>query len=422
MFRPFLDTHGVLRVLGREQLSSLRYHTKHPAIIDGKHPLTKLIVQSEHLRLLHAGPTLLAASLSQRFHIVGGRRVIRAVTRRCVICRKTSLKPQPPQMGQLPVERITPDAVFNKVGLDYAGPVLVKYGYVRKPTVVKTYVCVFVSLSVKAVHLELVSDLTTEAFIAALRRFIGRRGKPSLLWSDHGSNFVGAARDLTELAAFLSQQQARGEISNFCSSQNIQWDFIPQHAPHFGGLWEATVKSFKTHLRRVVGSVKLTFEEMTTVLVQIEACLNSRPLHALPSDEDGEIEVLTPGHFLIGRPLEALPDPNVSYRSLTLLRRWHLCQSLVRHFWQRWSTEYLSGLRKFTKWHRRASNLHKGDIVILREDGVPATRWPLARVIETHKGKDGVVRVVRVKTATGIYTRPVIKVVPLLTESQTVEL
>jgi len=138
----------------------------------------------------------LGASLSHKFHILGSRQAIRTITRSCVTCRRHSAKPHPPSFGQLPIERITPDSVFSRVGLDYAGPLQIKLGYVRKPTVLKAYVCIFVSLTIKAVHLELVSDLTTEAFIATLRRFIARRGKPSLLWSDHGSNFVGAVSEL----------------------------------------------------------------------------------------------------------------------------------------------------------------------------------------------------------------------------------
>ena len=101
------------------------------------------------------------------------------------------------------------------------------------------------------------------------------------------------------------------------------WKFIPECAPHFGGIWEAAVKSMKTHLKRIVGSVKLTYEDLNTMLTQVEACLNSRPLVPLAPDDEG-IEALTPGHFLIGRPLEALPDPSLSYRALSLLRRWHL--------------------------------------------------------------------------------------------------
>ena len=287
---------------GRQQNSRLTYDSQHPLILHGKHPVSKLIIRTEHVHLLHAGPLLVAASLGRRFHILGGRKLIRSVVRSCVTCCRKSLRPQHPMMGQL----VTPDSVFDRVGVNYAGPLYIKHGYVRKPTIVKAYVSVFVSLSVKAVHLELVSDLTSEAFLACLRRFISRRGKPRLIWSDHGSNFVGASRQLRELYEFLQLQMSEGKIADLCGMQGIVWDFIPERAPHFGGLWEAAVKSLKKHLSRVVGNVKLTFEELTTVLVQIEACLNSHPLTALPGDSDDGVECLTPGHFLIGCPLEAL--------------------------------------------------------------------------------------------------------------------
>ena len=173
---------------------------------------------------------------------------------------------------------------------------------------VKSYVCVFVSMSVKAVHLELVSDLSTESFIACLRRFVAQRRKPSSFFSDHGTNFVGAYLVLNELYVFLRSKKTNEAICDFCSIQGIKWHFIPERAPHFGGLWEAAVKSFKTHLKRVVGNSKLDFEEMSTVLAQIEACLNSRPLGTIPHNDDGVdgVEMLTPGHFLIGRPLQAI--------------------------------------------------------------------------------------------------------------------
>ena len=409
---PILDSSGILLVGGRDCIK-VSYSSQHPVILSGKHPVTKLIIRFEHLRLLHAGPTLLACSLNHRFYILGGCKAIRSITRSCVICRRTSAKPQYQMLGQLPIERLTPDLVFDKVGVDYAGPFYVKYGHARKPTVVKTYASVFVSLSVKAVHLELVSELTTEAFLACLRRFISRRGKPTLIWSDHGTNFVGAAREIKELIAFLKTQRSQDAISEFCSTQNIQWKFIPEHAPHFGGLWEAAVKSMKTHLRHVIGNVKLTVEEFTTVLTQVESCLNSRPLISLPLDDDG-IGALTPGHFLIGRPLEALPDPSFSYRSLALLHRWHLCQALVRHFWQRWSSEYITSLKRYTKWHHPSRNICVGDIVILQEDNLIPSKWPLARVIKVHAGKDDLVRVVTVKTNSGTYKRPISKIALLL--------
>ena len=410
---PFLDSNGLLRVGGRGRNAQMSYSLIHPVILPGKHPITSLLISSEHRRLMHAGPTLLTASLSRRYYITGCRKIVHSITRGCITCRRSTARPEHQLLGQIPAERITPDSVFNRVGLDYAGPFLPKYGSIRKPSTVKAYVCIFVSLTVKAVHLELVSDLTTEAFIGALRRFISRRGKPSLLWSDHGTNFVGAARELKEFTAFFQNQQTQGIVSEFCSTQHITWKFIPERTPHFGGLWEAAVKSMKTHLRRVIGETKLTFEEFTTVLTQVEACLNSRPLGPLPCEGD-TIEPLTPGHFLIGRPLEALPDPSMSYRSISLLKRWQLCQHLVRHFWKRWTTEYIDIIRRFTKWHHPSRNLQAGDVVILHEDNLIPTKWPLGRIIKTYVGKDEIVRVVDVKTAHGVYKRPVTKIALLL--------
>ena len=247
-----------------------------------------------------------------------------------------------------------------------------------------------------------------------LRRFIARRGRPSTIWSDHGTNFVGAARGIKELIQFLEERKAQGAISEFCSAQNIEWKFIPERAPHFGGLWEAAVKSMKFHLKRVVSSTKFTFEEFTTILTQVEACLNSRPLTPLSCDSDS-VEALTPGHFLIGKPIESLPDTSLSYHALPLLRRWHLCQSIVRHFWQRWSLEYVASLRRLTKWQHPTRNFQVGDVVVLQEDNLVPTKWPLARVVKVHAGNDELVRVVTVKTSNGTYKRPTTKIALLYT-------
>ena len=178
---PYTHSSTRIRMGGRQEHSKLSFSKHHPIILHGKHPLTKLLIWSEHRRLLHGGPTLVITSLSRRFHIINSRKTIRSVVRQCVTCRRQAVKPQPQLLGQLPSKRITPESVLERVGMDYAGPFLVKYGVVRKPTIAKAYLCVFISMTVKAVHLELVSDLTSEAFIAALRRFIARRGYPSLL-------------------------------------------------------------------------------------------------------------------------------------------------------------------------------------------------------------------------------------------------
>lgn len=407
---PFLDDQGLLRVGGRIRLSDLPYKRRHPIVLPGEHRFTKLVIRSEHERLLHAGLTATSASLSRKFHILNCRRAVRTIVRSCVKCRKVTARPNTQLLGQLPADRLQPGQSFDCVGVDYAGPMLIKSGPVRRPVLKKAYVAVFVCFTTKAVHLELVSDLTTAAFIATLRRFIGRRGLPSKIWSDHGSNFIGAERELKELL----RGERSSELADFCASQGIRWTFTPEHAPHFGGLWEAAVKAFKVHIRKVIGEVRLNFEELTTILVQVEACLNSRPLVPLP-DASEALEVLTPGHFLIGKPPMALPDQGVgTTKDYTFLKRWQLCQSLVRHLWTRWSKEYVDTLWKMSKWQTPSRNLRVGDIVCLRDEPTAPTRWPLARVVEIHPGKDGKVRVATVETVKGRYTRPVVKMVPLV--------
>ena len=173
------------------------------------------------------------------------------------------------------------------------------------------------------------------------------------------------------------------------------------------------MKSTKRHLSRVVGNVKLTFEELCTVLSQIEACLNSHPLTSLPSEDDN-IQVLTAGHFLIGKPLEALPDSPSSDQPVSTLRHWELCQSMVSHFWRRWASEYSTALQKLQKWHLPSRNITVGDVVVLQDNGMVPARWPLARITKMYPGRDNVVRVVTVKTGSGTYTRPVHKVILLL--------
>lgn len=179
-------------------------------------------------------------------------------------------------MGSLPSDRVRPSRAFTIIGVDFAGPIitLVNKGRGRKTN--KSYIALFICFSIKAIHLEATSELTTATFIAALRRFISRRGRPRILYSDNGANFIGANRELKEVHQFVRAEVEAG-IGDVFVNENVEWKFIPSSSPHMGGL-EAGVKSCKYHLKRVMGNALFTFEELTTVLSQIEACLNSRPL------------------------------------------------------------------------------------------------------------------------------------------------
>ena len=181
--------------------------------------------------------------LSAEVYLTSSRRVIQDVTRACITCRKHYAKLVKQQMCQLPESRAAPSPLFEKVGIDLAGPLHVKLGRIRKPVIVNMYVAVFVYFSTRALHLEAVTDLTTEAFLAALKRFVSRRGQPTLIQSDNGTNFVGAHKELLQAYLLLEQLHGKEEVAYFLSNTRIQWKHIPSRSPNFGGLWETVVKS-----------------------------------------------------------------------------------------------------------------------------------------------------------------------------------
>lgn len=240
-------------------------------------------------------------------------------------------------MGQLPSARATISKPFYKTGVDYAGPINIRTTKGRGHRSYKGYIYLFVCMVTRAIHLEAVSDLTSEGFLAAFKRFVARRGHCAEVYSDNGTNFVGAARELKVL--FVGERASVvSEVAENLAANGTTWHFIPPHAPHFGGLWEAGVKSAKHHLRRVVGNNTLTFEELSTVLAQIEACLNSRPISQISSNAADPIP-LTPGHFLVGEPPVLVPDHNYEEANVGLLKRWQITQRMVQHFWRRWYQE-----------------------------------------------------------------------------------
>ena len=280
-------------------------------ILSAKDHLTELVFKYDHVLLGHCGPTVLLSHAGTRLHVLGARRLARSICSHCVTCRKAAARVETQRMGQLPAARITPSPPFTVSGIDYAGPFTLKHGHTRKPVLVKAYIALFVCFVTKAVHLEIVSDLTTEAFLAALKRFVSRRGLPTEIHTDNGTNFVGAKNDLAELYRFLSTDTTTRAINSYLLNLRITWHCIPERAPHFGGLWEAAVKSTKFHLRRVIGSQRLDYEEFSTIATQVESCLNSRPISTTTSHSTDGIMVLTPGHFLISRELRAYPETTI---------------------------------------------------------------------------------------------------------------
>lgn len=193
----------------------------------------------------------------------------------------------------------------------------------------------------------------------------------------------------------------------------MKWSFNPPSAPHFGGLWETGVKSVKSHFSRVIGHQTLTYEEFYTVLVQIESILNSRPLCSLSSDPN-DLSALTPGHFINLSPVSALPEPDITNIKISRLNRWQLLQQMHQHFWNRWHREYLHTLQQRQKWLKDPqTTVNEGTLVVIKNELAPPLKWRLARIIKLHPGTDGVARVATVRTANGVFQRPLVKLCPL---------
>ncbi|XP_046614185.1 uncharacterized protein LOC124302277 [Neodiprion virginianus] len=279
---PFIDSNGFLRVGGRLNHSLLSYDEKHPFILPRESSFSTLIIDHHHRLTLHGGPQLTLATIRQRYWILGGRVPIRMFIHRCVPCARHRATLSSQQMGQLPQSRVTQSRPFLHSGVDYAGPFSIRASRGRGAKSCKGYIVIFICFTTSAVHLELVSDYTTEAFIAAYKRFTSRRGICASIASDCGTNLVGADSELRRLLAASSKEFA--EIANTLASHGTQWRFNPPSAPHFGGKWEAGVKSVKFHLKRVIGEATQTFEQFATFLTQVEATLNSRPLCAISDD------------------------------------------------------------------------------------------------------------------------------------------
>lgn len=402
---PFVDDDGIVRVGGRIRSSELAYSAKHQILIPAKHPFTRLLIRYFHCISLHSGVEGTLAAIRQEYWPIAGRSTVRGIVRECVTCFKVNPRLSQTLMGSLPKHRSSIAMPFVNCGIDYCGPFHLKTSNRRNAPIQKAYGAIFVCCATTAIHCELVTSLSTEAFIAALKRFIARRGKVQNMYSDNGTNFVGANNELKK----IHQQHMKDcdKINTAFAQEGIKWHFIPPNSPHFGGLWEASVKSVKRHLKKIAGNANLNYEELYTLLVQIEAILNSRPITPISSDPS-DFEYLTPGHFLIGRPLTAVVEENFSCTPFNRLSSWERIQQMRQHFWSRWQREYLSRFQQRTKWkNSKGPPVNVGQLVVIQDDNAPPLQWKMGRITSVHPGEDGVVRVATVKTQCGEVRRAI---------------
>lgn len=396
---PFVCmTSGLLRVGGRIHKSTLPEEEKYPVILPSSHHVVKLLIHDVHCKELHAGVEHTLAVLRQRFWIIKGRSSVRQVVKNCLRCRHYNSKPYAQRMAPLPADRIVPAPPFTNVGLDFAGPLYLK------DTKEKAYICLFTCAVTRAIHLELVTNMTTDRFLLALRRVVARRGMCKIIWSDNAKTFKAANKELDKCWRVLEAD----ETAQALTEKRIQWKFINPKAPWWGGFYERLVKSVKTPLKKVFGKAMLDGEQLSTVLTEIEAQINSRPLTHISAEPD-DLDVITPSLILIGRNLQPSgPVKATKLREQTskaLTKRFQYNQRLTNGFWQRWNSDYLKSLIPLKKWLDQSDTVEEGNIVLIMEDKVPRGKWNKARVKATHPGRDGLVRSVSLRLPNGKRTR-----------------
>ncbi|XP_065191900.1 uncharacterized protein LOC135822992 [Sycon ciliatum] len=413
-----VDQFGVLRCHGRTPKADYTVSPFAQPLLPNTHRLTQLIITDLHCRLLHAGVSHTLAQLRLNFWVPQGRRAVSSIIRRCTTCRKHEGPPYKlPVPPPLPKERVTPAArPFEYVGLDYFGPILVKQS--EGKTAVKVWVCLLTCLSVRAVHLEWVSNMSTIQFISCFRRFIARRGVPRLLYSDNASQFKSASTALDE---FWQSAAEDTDVFNFLNSHGICWKFATAFAPWQGGVYERMVGLVKRCLRKALGRQRIYLDQLVTLLAEAEAAVNSRPLTSVTADYEGKVNVLTPAHFLVGECPTAIPlstsldepdfVPDSANPSTRLLQEWGRQQRQSEVFWQMWKKEYLQVLQeRISCADKRASASHQqtashpqlGEVVLVEEESTPRCLWKLGRIAEIIcSPTDGQIRTAQVIMSTG---------------------
>ena len=414
--RLHLTDEGLISCTGRIHNAPVSNLTKFPYLLPRKHPLTDLIVRDVHIKHFHAGTNSTVTYLRQMYWIPAARQCVRNVLKHCVVCNKSGgshyKTPDPPPLPKHRVQMMQP---FTVTGVDFTGAL-----YIRAPEGEnKVYICLFTCANTRAIHLEVVGDLSEETFLEAFRRFSSRKSLPKFMVSDNASTFMSAADELKRL--FESDT-----LHEDLSKRGVEWRFIPCRAPWYGGYWERLIGLTKRALKKTLGRAHVTLSSLQTLVVEIEAHLNNRPLTYVTSDLD-EPDPLTPSHLLYGRMINTLPHPIISQDEITdddyctghtlnlqLSKKAKAQAMVLQNFWNRWKIEYLTSLRETHIANGTNKNTVKvGDVVIVHDDNIPRTKWRLAIVTELQQGHDGFVRSARIQTTNGITSRPISKLYPL---------
>lgn len=397
---PKLNDREMIVMTGRFGLKTIEGVRRDPFILDSNNRIVSLLIDHHHRKANHFGRERVINEILAKHYVLSLRKEVKKAWRRCKECAIRRAKPTVPRMGELPECRWTRGTVFGETGLDYFGPIEVR---VRRH-LEKRYGIIYVCMATRAIHLELTETLTTEDCILALKRFVSRRGCPNVIYSDNGRNLRGTNNECVKAMRALKQD----ELERSCGVQGIKWKFIPPAAPAMAGAWESLIKSVKTALVRLVTKKYPKEKVLYTALIEIENMVNSHPLTYVPVNPDQE-EIITPNHFLVGRVGSEGAKNLILTENIMTGKQLKETRELVDMFWKRWIQEYLPTLTRRSKWFEKGPEMKEGDLVIIVDHNFAKNTWLKGRIQQTYPGKDGITRVVDVKTARGTYRRPVSK-------------
>ncbi len=388
----FLGEDGVLRAGGRLSNSSLPNPVKHPAIIPKDHHITKMLIAHYHERIKHQGKGLTINEIrANGYWIPGINRVVASYIHQCVTCRWHRKPTEEQRMADLPPERVEPSPPFSFCGMDCFGPFLTKQG--RKES--KRYGLLFTCFCSRAIHIEMLDSMSTDAMINGLRCFIAIRGAVRQIKSDQGSNFVGAKNELRDALKEVDADR----VAAFLADRQCDLVMNTPYSSHVGGVWERQIRTVRSVLRATLAlsSGRLNDMSLRAFLYEAMAIVNSRPLTVNDLHDPHSLEPLTPNHLLTMKSAKALPPPGEFVREdMYDKKRWWHVQYLAEQFWSRWRKEYLANIALRQKWHTPRRNLRVGDIVVMKGDEAHRNEWRLARVTGTTTDKDGLVRKVKI--------------------------
>ena len=295
--RLFLDDKKLIRCGGRVHNAPTTDVNKFPYLLPSKHTVTRMIVADTHYKLHHGGVNITVIVLQQVYWIPCIRQCVKSVLRECVPCKKIVGKPyKSPDLPPLPKIRIMEAPPFTVTGVDFTGA-----QYVKEREEMKVYICLFSCAVTRAVHLEVVTDLTVETFLLAFRRFCSQKSLPQKMISDNASIHLVATEELQRMFNSESLKEA-------LKSLNVTWHFIPKRTPWYGGFWECIIGLIKQAVKKTLGRTFVTLKLLETVITEIEAMLNDRPLTYI-SSEVNDLEQLTLSHLLYGRRIRPIPCP-----------------------------------------------------------------------------------------------------------------